>query len=335
MDRLTAAIIGFAVIILAIIGGIWHYFGIIFLTRLILGLAYLGLFVIFAIMFGVLLYARSFKYNLLTLIGLITSAYALYQCYTWKEPIHVGYVTVLYILAFIGGVWWITEPDLSFYERIRSASSLEKSGNFRAAARKYEKAENYSKAAENYIKAGMMESAAWCFEKAEEYEKAAELYEKIAEEKGEIYYWKEAHEFWKKVGDLKRAARCLEKYAEDEPWYWEDVAKMWEEIDREKAEEMWKKALDYYIREAEEEGVFWEDVARIQEKLGEKEGSKKAWEKFLEYCLKEAEEDESWWKHVAEAYENLGEKEKADEAMKRYEEYRKKISTFGEKEQGS
>ncbi len=328
MDRLTAILIAFLVGIFGVAVAIAHYFGLLFLIRLILGLCFLGLAMIFAVMLGILVYAKSFKYASLSAIGLISSAYAVYQCYTWRNPIQVLYIIIAYVIVLIFGVWWISEPDLSIIERLRSAASLERSGNFRAAARKFEKKGDYAKAAECYLKAGMLESAAWCYEKSKNYAKAAELYERIAKEKGESYYWKEAHEFWKKAGDKVRAAKCLEEYAKEEPWFWEDVAKLYEECGkREESERAWKKALEYYIREAQEEGVFWEDVAKIYERLGEKEKAKEAWVKYAKYCENEAEKDPAWWKHVAEAYEKLGDKQKAEEAKKRYEEYRKSRTT--------
>jgi len=328
MDKITALFIAFVGAIIAIAAAIVHYFGFMFLVRLVFGLGYAGFAVLFAILAGVLVYARSFKYAILSLIGLVTSAYAAYQCYVWQEPAHVGYITAFYIAAAVGGLWWLMEPDMSITERLRSAESLEKSGNYKTAARKYEKKGDYEKAAECYIKAEMLESAAWCYEKAEKYEKAAELYMMLAESKKEGYYWKEAYEFWKKAGNKDKAAECLEKYAEDEPWYWEDAAKLWEEAgNKEKAENAWKKALEYYIKEAEEEGVFWEDVAKIYEKLGDAENAKQAMMKYAEYCEKEAEKDEAWWKHVAEAYEKLGMEEKAKEAREKYEEYQKRIKS--------
>jgi tetratricopeptide (TPR) repeat protein len=323
MDRLTALFVAVIVGILAVCGVIVYNFGWLFLIRLILGIIFLGMTVVFAILFGILVYARS-KYAILSLLGLLSSGYALYQCYTWNNPMHIVYIVAAYVLALIVGIWYISEPDLSVLERLRSAKALESSGNYKAAARKYEKKGDYVKAAECYLKAGMQESAAWCYERAEMYGNAAEIYERLARDKGESYYWKEAYEFYKKAGNLRKACECLEKYAEEEPWYWEDVAKLWEEVgDRNRAETCWRKALEYYIKEAKEEGVFWEDVAKIYEKLGEHEKAKSAWMKFAEYCEKEAEKDPSWWKHVAEAYEKLGMNDKAEEARKRYEEYRK------------
>ncbi len=321
MDRLTAVFLAVIAGVLAVAVAIVHFFGIWFLIRLILGLGFLGLTLVFGVMFGILIYAKSFKYALLSSLGLVSSAYALYQCYTWQNPMHVLYIIAAYLLALVAGVWWISEPDLSVSERLRSATSLMKSGNYRAAARKFEKKGDYVKAAECYVKAGMLESAAWCYEKAEKFEKAAELYEKLAREKGESYYWKEAYEFYKKAGDKVKAAKCLEEYAKEEPWFWEDVAKLYEEIGMmEEAERAWRKALEYYVKEAKEEGVFWEDVAKIYEKLGDKERAKDAWRKFAEYCEKEAEKDPAWWKHVAEAYERLGDTNKVEEARRKYEE---------------
>jgi len=325
MDRLTAIAIATVAGLIAAAVAIAKYFGPMFLLRLIIGLVFLGLAVIFGVMLGILIYAKSVKYSLLAAVGFVTSAYAVYQCYVWRHPMHILYIFIAYVIALVVGVWWISEPDLSIIERIRSASSLERSGNYRAAARKFEKKGDYVRAAECYIKAGMLESAAWCYEKAEDFRKAAELYERLAREKKESYYWKEAHEFWKKAGDKMKAARCLEEFAKDEPWYWEDVAKLYEEANaRDDARRAWTKALEYYLNEAKEEGVFWEDVAKIYERLGDKKKATEAWRRYAEYCKKEAEKDGAWWKHVAEAYERLGEKKMAEEARRLYEEYRRK-----------
>ena len=263
MDRLTATILAFVIGVLALCGAIVYYFGWLLLIRLILGLAFLCATVIFAILLGILVYAKS-KYAIPSFLGLLSSAYALYQCYTWSEPMHIVYIIVAYVIILAFGLWYISEPDLSIFERLRSAKALERSGNYRAAARKYEKMGDYVKSAECYLKAGLLESAAWCYEKAEMFERSAEIYEKLAKEKGESYYWKEAYEFYKKAGNLRKAGECLERYAEEEPWYWEDVAKLWEEVgDKDRAVKAWRKALEYYKKEAEEEGVFWEDVAKI------------------------------------------------------------------------
>ncbi len=312
MDRLTAALVAAASIFIAAIAAITYYFGLLFLVRLIFGIGYALLSVVFAVLLGVLVYARS-RYAALAVIGLASSTYAAYSCYT-GDLLSVAYITIAYIAAIAFGIWYISEPDLSIVERLRSAEGLERSGNHRAAARKYEKSGNYLKAAECYEKAGMLESAAWCYERAEMFERAAELYERLASEKGDTYYWREASEFYKKAGKLLKAAECLEKYAEDEPWFWEDVAKLYEEAGSDKSVEAWRKALEYYTREAEEEGVFWEDVAKIYERLGESERAREAWKKYAEYCEREAEKDSSWWRHAAEAYEKLGMKEKAEEA---------------------
>ena len=217
----------FIAAVIAVIAGIVHYFGFIFLLRLALGLFYGILALLFAFLTVILIYARS-RYAILSLFALSTSAYAAYQSYVWSEPMHIGFITAIYVAAAVFGAWWLMEPEMSIAERLRSAESLEKSQNFRAAARKYEKREEYEKAAECYIKAGMLESAAWCYEKAGKYEKSAELYMKLAESKNEEYYWKEAYEFWKKAGKNEKAAECLERLAVHENWYWEDVAKLWE-----------------------------------------------------------------------------------------------------------
>lgn len=73
------------------------------------------------------------------------------------------------------GFWWISEPDLSIYKRLRSAEQLEKGERYRAAARKYKKKGEFAKATECYLKAGFQESATWCYGKAEIYAKTAEI----------------------------------------------------------------------------------------------------------------------------------------------------------------
>ncbi|MBE8539873.1 GlcNAc transferase [Geoglobus acetivorans] len=326
MDRLTVAIGTFFVILLAVAASIVHFFGIKLLIQIVFGLGYLGLLAVFGLMTALTFYARSFKYGLVTLLGALLSAYGLYSVYLW----HVGdflVVLAVFVLAFVVFVWYISEPDLSLAERFSSPESLMKKGRYRAAGRKFEKKGDYVRAAEAYIKAEMLESAAWAYEKAEKYKEAADVYAMLAEREKDVYYWKEAHELYKKSGDLRKAAECLERYAEDEPWFWEDVAELYCEAgNEEKYLEALKKALEYYKKEAEEEGVFWEDVAKLYEALGEEELAKGAWTKFARYCEQEAESDPMWFKHVAEAYEKLGLMEKAEDARKKYEEYRESIS---------
>ena len=326
MDRLKAYIIGFVLVLLAIAGGIVWYGGWKLLLQVILVLGFLGVTLMLGFFTALTLYAESWKYGAVLAVFTAISAYGLYLSATWQKLKVVAGIIVLFIAIVAFGIWYISEPDLGLIDRFRPAEKLERMGKYKQAARKYEKAGNYVKAAEMYLKLGWLESAAWAYEKAEKYEKAAELYEKLYEKEKDTYYLKEAHEYWKKAGDMERAAKALERYAEEEPWFWEDVAKLYEELgNEEKAKEAWKKALEYYRKEAEEEGVFYEDVGNIARKLGMEELAREAYGKFLEYCLKEAEEDPMWWKHVAEAYEYLGEKEKAEEAKRRYEEYRQRI----------
>ncbi|AIF70286.1 GlcNAc transferase [Palaeococcus pacificus DY20341] len=326
MDKLKAYLIGFILAIVAITVGIIYKWGFWMLVRIVLSLGFLGLTLTMAFFLALTLYAESWKYALYLVVPTALSGYATYLSVTWQKLNIVGGIIVLFILGLAFGIWYISEPDLGLMDRFKSAESLERAGNYKAAARKYEKKGNYLKAAEMYEKLGWMESAAWAYEKAEKYDKAAEIYEQLYEKEKDTYYLKEAHEYWKKAGNMDRAAKALEKYAKEEPWFWEDVAKLYEELkNEEKAVEAWKKALEYYISEAQEEGVFWEDVGNIYKRLGDEEKATEAYEKFLEYCLKEAEEDEAWWKHVAETYELLGEEEKAKEAWAKYEEYRKRI----------
>ncbi|NJE60674.1 tetratricopeptide repeat protein [Thermococcus sp. 21S7] len=326
MDKLKAYLIAFVLIVLGIAAGIVYEWGPTMLLRVILTLGFLGVTLMLLFFTGLTLYAESWKYGAILAIFTAISGYGLYLSATWQGLRVIAGIIVFFIAIVVFGIWYISEPDLSLADRFRSAEKLERMGKYKAAARKYEKAGNYLKAAEMYEKLGWMESAAWAYEKAEKYERAAEIYEGLYEKEKDTYYLKEAHEYWKKAGNMERAARALERYAEEEPWFWEDVAKLYEELgNEEKAREAWEKALEYYTKEAEEEGVFYEDVGNIARKLGREELAREAYQKFLEYCLKEAEEDPMWWKHVAEAYEYLGEREKAEEARKKYEEYRQRI----------
>ncbi|WP_461866311.1 tetratricopeptide repeat protein [Thermococcus sp.] len=331
MDRIKAYIIGFLIIILGIGAGIVWYGGWKLLLQVILTLGFLGVTLMLLFFTGLTLYAESWKYGIILAVFTIISGYGTYLSITWQHLDWVLGIIVFFVVILVFGIWYISEPDLSISDRFRSAESLEKAGKYKAAARKYEKKGNYLKAAEMYEKLGWMESAAWAYEKAKKYGRAAEIYEALYEKEKDTYYLKEAHEYWKKAGDMERAAKALERYAEEEPWFWEDVAKLYEELgNEEKAREAWERALEYYENEAKEEGVFWEDVGNIAKKLGEHKKAKEAYQRFLEYCLKEAEEDPMWWKHVAEAYEYLGEKEKAEEAKKKYEEYRARIMRTNE-----
>ncbi len=327
MDKLKAYILGFLLVILGIAAGITWYGGWRLLLQVILVLGFLGFTLILLFFTGLTLYAESWKYGVTLSVLTAISGYATYLSWVWRDLKIIVGIILFFIALLAFGIWYISEPDLSMGDRFKSAGSLEKAGKYKAAARKYEKGNNYQKAAEMYLKLGWMESAAWAYEKAEEYEKAAEIYEGLYEKEKDTYYLKEAHEYWKKAGNMERAAKALERYAEEEPWFWEDVAKLYEELgNEEKAREAWEKALEYYKGEAEEEGVFYEDVGNIAKKLGMEELAREAYGKFLEYCLKEAEEDPMWWKHVAEAYEYLGEKEKAEKARKKYGEYRQSIT---------
>ncbi|RLG38649.1 MAG: GlcNAc transferase [Candidatus Alkanophagales archaeon] len=326
MDKTTAALVAIVVVVISVAAFLIYRFGWLFLLRLVLGVGFAGLAVVFTVLLALLAYARALLYTTLSLLGFASSAYAFYQCYVWTEPLHVIYVVAAYVVAAAAGFWYLSEPNLSLLERLRSVHSLEKSGNYKAAARKYEMRGDYLRAAECYERAGMLEPAAWCYERAGELKKAAEFHERVAEEKKDSYHWREAHELWKRVGEKKRAADCLWRYAENEPWYWDVVAKLYEEVgDEENAKAAWRRALDYYVKEAKEEGAFWEDVANIYERLGEAENARAAMEKYVAYCGREAANDASWWKHAADAYEKLGMKEMAEEARRRYEEWRKKI----------
>ncbi|ASJ03650.1 GlcNAc transferase [Thermococcus profundus] len=331
MDKLKAYLIGFLIAVIAIAAGIVWYGGWKLLLQVILVLGFLGVTLMLLFFTGLTFYAESWKYGAILAVFTVISGYGLYLSWVWKNLEVVAGIIVFFIAVVAFGIWYISEPDLGLVDRFKSAESLEKAGKYKQAARKYEKAGNYLKAAEMYLKLGWMESAAWAYEKAGEYAKAAEIYEQLYEKEKDTYYLKEAHEYWKKAGDMERAAKALERYAEEEPWFWEDVAKLYEELgNEEKAREAWEKSLEYYKGEAQEEGVFWEDVGNIARKLGMEDLAREAYQKFLEYCLKEAEEDPMWWKHVAEAYEYLGEKEKAEEARKKYEEYRQKIMKANE-----
>ncbi|WP_297438623.1 GlcNAc transferase [Thermococcus sp.] len=331
MDKLKAYILGFLVVILGIAAGIVWYGGWKLLLQVVLVLGFLGFTLILLFFTGLTLYAESWKYGTVLAILTAISGYATYLSWAWRDLRIIGGIILFFMALFAFGIWYISEPDLSIGDRFKSAGSLEKAGKYKAAARKYEKGGNYLKAAEMYMKLGWMESAAWAYEKAEKYEKAAEIYEALYDKEKDTYYLKEAHEYWKKAGNMERAAKALERYAEEEPWFWEDVAKLYEELgNEEKAGEAWGRALEYYQKEAQEEGVFYEDVGNIARKLGKEELAMQSYQKFLEYCLKEAEQDPMWWKHVAEAYDYLGETGRAEEARRKYEEYRAKIMKANE-----
>ena len=326
LNKLMSYVVGLIIAIVAIAVGIAIKWGPIMLLRVVLSVLFVGFTGVLLFFAALTLYASSWKYFLPIAGMTIVSGFGAYFSIRWVHRWWILWIILFFIAVFGFGIWYMSEPDVSLSDRFRSASKLEEMGHYKAAARKYEKAGNYDKAAEMYIKLGWLESAAWAYEKAGNYEKAAELYEKLYESEKDTYYLKEAHEYWKKAGKMDRAALALERYAEEEPWFWEDVAKLYEEIGKvEKATESWKKALEYYLKEAEEEGVFWEDVGNIARKLGREELAREAYEKFLDYCVKEAEKDPMWWRHVAEAYEYLGEKEKAKDAMSKYEEYRRRI----------
>ena len=234
--------------------------------------------------FAFCLYAKSWKPSVGFGMFALLNAVALYYTYRWKHLEIVGGIVGLMILLFLFGVWYISEPDIGLVDRFKSPEKLVKEGKLKEAARKYEKRGDYLNAAKLYEKIGWLESAAWAYEKAGDYVKVAEIYERLYEKENDVYYLKESYEFWKKAGNLKKAVKVLEKYAEEEPWFWEDVAKHYEELkDEENAIKAWKKALEYYLKEAEEEGVFWEDVGNIYKRLGDLEKAKEAWERYEEY----------------------------------------------------
>lgn len=287
MDKLKAYIVGIIAVILPVAALIAWKFGFWMFIRLILSLGFLGITLMLGFFLASTIYAKSWKYTLYLLVLTILSAYTTYLCITWQKLKIIGGIIALFVLGLFFGVWYISEPDLGLIDRFKSAERLEREGNYKAAARKYEKNGDYKKAAEMYEKLGWMESAAWAYEKAEEYGRAAEMYERLYEKEKDVYYLKVALELWKKDGNMVKATECLEKYAQEEPWFWEDVGKI-------------------YLR------------------LGDVTKARKAYRRFLDYCLKEAEKDEIWWKHIAEVYEILEEKEKAKEAMEKYRSCREK-----------
>lgn len=331
MNKAELYFTAFIVILVAIAGGIAYFWSPHMLLQVVAFLFFLGTTIGFLGIGLLSLYAENVKFTVLSLVPAVILGYTTYLTFVWEQTMVILGVFILLVLAVLFGIWWISEPNLSFSERMRSAGSLKDKGNYRAAARKYEKSEDYENAAECYEEIGQSESAAWAYEKAENYEKAAMSYENVEDE--DPYHWKEAYENWKKADNKFKAAEALERYAEEEPWYWEDVAELWEEVEKEdvdstqRAEEAWKKMINYYEDESEEEGVFWEDVAKGYEKIGEEESAEKAWTKFAGYCEEQAEKDGSWWKHVAEAYEELGNEEKVKEAEENYEEFEESIES--------
>jgi len=323
LNKLKVIVAGVLATILVAALLIVHIYGLETFVRIILGIGFLGLTLFFGFFLAIAVYAESWRPAAYLLIPVVLSAYSTSLCVTWHKLELIGGIIALFVLGLVGFVWYVSEPVLGLVDRFKSAESLEREGKYEAAARKFEKRGDFKNAAEMYLKLGWFESAAWAYGKAGDFGKSAELYEKLYEQEGDSYYLKEAREFWRKKGDVKRVARCFEKYAEEEPWFWEDVAEMYEELNnQEKARESWKRALEYYLGEAKEEGVFWDDVGKIYEKLGKHKASREAYNRFLEYCLNEAERDSMWWKHVAETYEVLGEHEKAEKAWDIYERYR-------------
>ncbi len=293
-------------ILLALIGvvfGIVYIKGALFLLRVILSLGFLGLSIFIGFFSAITLYARNLKYFIYTLPFLIPSLYAAYLSILWRNPLHILWIIIYLIVAGILAFLKISEPDVGIFERLLPAETLERRGKYFYAARKYEKRGDFLKAAEAYKKGGMIESAAYVYEKAGMFDKAAECYEILAEKERE--YLKDASETWKKAGNLRKAAELLEKYAETEEWYLEDAAKLWEEVDKEKAKELWKKVAEYYEKEAKEEGVFYEDAAKAYEKIGNVEKAKEMYKKFIDYCREQAKYDKAWLKYVEEVEEKL------------------------------
>ncbi|RLG58690.1 MAG: GlcNAc transferase [Candidatus Hydrothermarchaeota archaeon] len=267
------------------------------MLRIILMLGFVGAILLSGFFTFVCLYARNLKLSGYSLVYLIPSILGAYFTWSWNLR-YVAYVIGFLIVATIYAFLKITEPELGIFERFLSPESLEKRGKLYHAARKYEKRKDYVKAAKAYIKANAIESAAWAYEKAKLFQKAAECYEKLGE-------YKDASEAWKKAGDLRKAAEALEKLAEEEEWYLEDAAKLWESVDKEKAKRAWRRVAEYYEKEAKEEGVFYEDAAKAYEKIGEIEKAKECYEKFIEYCKEQAKEDEAWLKYVEETKEKI------------------------------
>ncbi len=329
MNKAELYLTSFFALIIAIALGIAYQWGPYTLLRVVAVLFFLGV-TLGLLGIGFLsLYAENVKYALFSIIPAIITGYTTYLSYMWQRTMLIGLVFALIVLGVLFGIWWISEPNLSLLERLKSPDSLRDDENYRAAARKYEKNEDYESAAECYVELDQMESAAWAYEKAEDYESAAESYEEVEDE--DPYHWKESYENWKKADNKLKAAESLEKYAEEEPWYWEDVAELWDEIEEDndidadrRAKKAWRNMIGYYEDESDEEGVFWEDVAKGYEKLGQEDDAQEAWKNFAEYCEDQADKDGSWWKHVAEAHE-LGNKDKAMEAKEKYEEFEESI----------
>lgn len=225
MDKLKAYTIGFFILILAVAAVIIYKWGFLMLLRIVLSLGFFVATLAFALFSALTFYAKSWKFGSCLIIITVISAYATYLSASWQNLEIVAGIIIALVSGLTFGIWYISEPGLGFLERFKSAENLERIGNYKAAARNYEKKRDYLKVAEMYEKLGWMESAAWAYERAESYEKAARIYEELYEREKEAYYLKEAYECWKKAGNLDRAAKVLESYAEEKPCSWRGCGK--------------------------------------------------------------------------------------------------------------
>ncbi|MBC7090506.1 MAG: GlcNAc transferase [Nitrososphaeria archaeon] len=326
MSKLKLYLPSSFVIFLLLVGLIIWQFGFRILFQLILSITFIGLTAMLGLFFIVAVIAKHWKISLLLILPLILSIYSTYLCLEWKNLEFVSGTIIVFVVSILFVGWYLSEPNIRLIDRFKSAEKLEKEGKYLAAAKKYEKEKDFKNAARMYEIKGLLENAAWSYEKAMLYEKVAEIYEQLYKKENDTYYLREAYDFWRKAGDIIKAVKCLEKFANEEPWFWEDVAKIYEEInDKEKAKSAWLNALKYYLNEVQKEGVFWEDIAKIYEKLDNKDEAINAYKKFLDYCLQLVEEDGMWWKHIAETYEILGYKDYAKKAWQMYITYKDSV----------
>ena len=288
------------------------------------GLSFLG---------GLALWVKNYKRGIpLLTLGILALVEA-YEAIAYSSPTLFWILFILFLLLGIRLYLYIEEPDLSITDWFKSPEKLLKEGKKDKAAIKLKRAKRWFEAGKLYEELGWLSSSIVCYEEAERWEEVARLYELLAEkEEHKDYYLRKAKEIYEeKLKNPHKVAEVLEKLAEIEEWFWDDVAKAWEKCRNfDKAREAWEKALNVARRRAvEEDGVFWGDVAEICERLGKTEEAIEAYKKFVEFCMEmEEKEGKGWIRHVAEGYfalyrltKNEEYKAKAEEAMVKLKEF--------------
>jgi tetratricopeptide (TPR) repeat protein len=256
---------------------------------------------------GLAVWVKNIKRGLvLILLGILSLAES-YETITYSSPLLFWLLLIFFTLLGLRLYLYIEEPDLSITDWLKSPERLLKEGRKEQAAIKLRRGKKWEEAGKIYEELSLLSSAIVCYEEAGKWEDLARIYERLAEEgEHKDYYLRKAREIYEeKLKNPHKAAEVLEKLAEIEEWFWDDVAKMWEKCKNfDKAKEAWERALNVAKRRAiEEDGVFWSDVAEISERLGKPEEAIEGYKKFVEFCLKmEEKEGKGWIRHVAEGY---------------------------------